>query len=470
MNPRYTFDGSTTRPRSPVMDLFETLPAELLVPVLRNLPDLGSLYNIARASPRVFHFLNGSLGAAILEHILDSWCGVILDHPGISTGVDEGFFDRWEASTTLWVSHILRLIALVRSCSSTNPVAENLTSFTLKYVMPTKTPIVVYPHVTLIPPSCLPTIRLQDVTGGDQALSTREMLCLIRKIVALTDECFHFFHDRIKATQPQHLIRKLSDTRYLGSSYKFDVGGEVSYYEYQHILHGFCSLQLRYELNNAVQEGRLAWSPDDIEAIRGMNKTYQAHIDYEKPEVCFSWEPLSTAAIYVASLEGVPDESSSVGDVALGRNGLRVFYDTGLRPLKGGHLKLPRPKHEDTRFTWPTTVIRQPPPSRTFLGHCYRLMFAGEGAARSPNILISRNSRYITEGLLFRPFRRLGLNIWDDDRLLRMEMVYGPSCASYIANAFTQVGNYDENLAFTWASLLSPKEKDELRAYQQMGD
>ena len=153
------------------MDPFGTLPAELLVPILWNLPDLGSLYNIARASPRVFHFLNGSLGTAIFEHILDSWFRVILDHhPGISAGRHKSFFDWWELSTTLWMPHILRLIALVRSCSSTNPLAENLTSFTLKYVMSARTQMIGFSYGTFIPPSCLPTIRLQDVTGGDKAL------------------------------------------------------------------------------------------------------------------------------------------------------------------------------------------------------------------------------------------------------------------------------------------------------------
>ena len=293
------------------------------------------------------------------------------------------------------------------------------------------------------------------------------MLCLVRKISALTDECFLFYHDRLKATKPQHLVRKLSSTRYLGKSYNLDAGGQVSYYEYQHILHGFCSLQLRYELKNAVQEGRLAWTSEDLEAILRIDKTYLNNIDFEKPEACFSWEPLATAAIYVASLEGVSDESPSVGDVSLARNGLRVFFDTGLQPLTGGHLRLPQPKHEDLKFTWPTTVIRQPPPSRTFLDHCYRLMFPGWGTELSARVLASRNSCSITEGLLFRPFRRLGFGIWDDDRLLGMEMAHGTPSSDYIDGLFTPFSTYDEDLAFTWASLLRPEEKDELRAYQR---
>ncbi|GKU21906.1 hypothetical protein FLAG1_07746 [Fusarium langsethiae] len=435
------------------MDVFAQLPPELLAAILTDLPDLESLYSIVKASPGVSRFLNSPLGATVLDGLLDSWSSTILKESLTTDGDSrKRHVTTKDLGTTPWVPYILRLIALLRHCTVNDQPADDLTSFILKFIMPSKE-IEGVPQIRAIPSHHVPNIRLEDL-GVKQAFLTREILFLIRKLLVLASECFDFFLERIKSTRPHHLAEKPSflDQRPLwghligsqpwGQPYEINAGDEASWYEIQRLIIGFCMLQLRYELSNAVYEGRLDWPADDVKKIRSMGTSDPCVPILENSNIQLIWEPMWAAAIYVASLKGASNDSSSscVGDTNVERNKLRVFFDTGFQPLEEEYLQLPRPKREDPSLEWPKVVVRHH--EALYFGESLYLnyeivLFGSKGSRWAADILCPPLGRRMTEGLLFRPLRRLGFGIWDDKRMVQMEMIDDPSAEPYIPRRFS---------------------------------
>ncbi|KAF4959223.1 hypothetical protein FSARC_10814 [Fusarium sarcochroum] len=444
------------------MDIFATLPPELIAPILSNLPNLGSLFSIVKASPYVFHFLDGTMGAEVLDDVLDSSAQNLLSTP--------------------WIPYILRLVALIRQCDSIDQPTNDLTSLIIKFIMPTTFQNAQgerVPDLQSCPPDCVPEIRLRHVMKGPQAFSPREMLFLIRKINMLAGGCFDFFHERIKATEPQHLTDKCyhlgtlpwkvrPDGKTWGQSYEINAGGEASWYETQRIVLGFWCLQLCYELSNAASEGRLDWSASDVEAVRDMGSGETCLSGLKKSSLWIAREPLWAALSYVRYLEGTPDESPCVGDTDVVNRGLSVFFNTGYKPLCSEHLKLPPPKHgTDSRLEWPVVVSRPPPfpcveQKDAFTYHCHKVLVGCKGLRWAGPLLCPRGTPRLSEGLLFRPFRRLGFGIWDDERLVAMEMLDDPE-----NKRPRRFHVWCQDQVFTWTSLLSPEEKEELQVHQE---
>ncbi|KAL5586358.1 hypothetical protein FOBRF1_016228 [Fusarium oxysporum] len=443
------------------MDVFATLPPELIAPILSNLPDVRSLCSVAKASPHIFHFLNGTLGAEVLDNVLDA--------------------SAQNLATTPWIPHVLRLVALIRHSSAANPPARNLTTFITKFIMPTSTQNAQgdrVPDIQSSPPSCIPRISLAHVMRGDNSITPREMLFLFRKIKLLAGEAFEFFHERIKATKPQHLTDKCyhlgtlpwnrrPDGQLWGQPYKLNTGGEASWYEMQRITLGFWCLQLCYELSNAASEKRLNWSDSDIEAIRDMGSGETCLSGLRKSSLWIAREPLWAALLYVRHSEGCSDESSCVGDTDVVNKGLGVFFNTGFKPVEGNHLHLPPPERKSANFAWPDVILKPPPfpcvdPNDAFTYHCHKVLVGCKGLRWAGPLLCPRGTPRLSEGLLFRPFRSLGFGIWDDERLVTMEMLDDPQ-----NKRPRRFHVWCQDQVFTWTSLLSSEEKEELRVYQE---
>ncbi|KAI3580729.1 hypothetical protein IWW34DRAFT_803553 [Fusarium oxysporum f. sp. albedinis] len=413
------------------MDVFKRLSPELIAPILSSLPDLKSLYNIVKASPYVFHFFNSPHGAAILDDLLGSWGQAIEDKDVYVRDMEgeEGSMKCREHGALPWVPLFLRLVALIRHCTSTNQPADSFECLFLKYFMPKNNDNGhEFVHDLQLPPDNIPRIRLEDVIDGPQSFSPREMLILIRKIKVLSEECFQFFYGRMQATTPQHLVDKSFDLGPLpwnyrhygqpwGEPYELDAGPAPSRWEMQGLIFGFCNLQLRYELSTAIHEGRLDWSASDAEAIRDLGSAEKCSPELGSWTLLKSWESVWSAVLYVRYLEGVPDESSFVGNTD-GENRRILFNDTGFRPLTGGRLRLPQPKYETSDFEWPTTTSRQPllPPFDNFFAINCRFVIGVNGGLCAQDIFSFESTSELTAGLLFRPFRRLGFGIWDNPR------------------------------------------------------
>lgn len=434
------------------MDIFTALPPELIAPILSNLPDLRSLYNIATSSPHVFQFLNGPLGAGVLDIVLISSAESLM--------------------TTPWMPHIMRLVALIRHCSPINQPASNLAAFVTAFEMPTTFTIFENQSV----PNFTSRIRLNDVMHGPQGFKPREMIFLAQKINALSIECFDYFHERIQATKPQHLTDKCyhlgtlpwnrrPDGQTWGQSYKMNAGGGPSWYEMQRIILGFWYLQLCYELSNAALEGRLQWSPSDVETIRYMGSAGKV---LPGPKGSMDWivrEPLWSVLLYVRDLEGTPVGGSCVGDTDVVNEGLGVFLNPGFEPLQDKHHQLPSPKQRNAMLGWSTIALH--PPSlasvtRVFTNHSEKVLTACKGYHWAGPLLCPRGSPRLSEGLLFRSFRHLGFSIWDDKRLVEMEMLDDPE-----NRRPRRFHVWSQDQVFTWTSLLSLEEKEELRVYQE---
>ncbi|KAM0322627.1 hypothetical protein ACHAPQ_008974, partial [Fusarium lateritium] len=144
------------------MDIFAKLPPELLTPILKNLPDLKSLYNIVKASPHVFQFLNSLSGAAVLDTLLDDW-GQGVEDEDLYIEDGEGNRRRRKFGTLPWVPLVLRLIALVRHSSATNQPADSLESLIGKYLEPgTIKRSGTHTYDLGFPSDSTPRIRLED--------------------------------------------------------------------------------------------------------------------------------------------------------------------------------------------------------------------------------------------------------------------------------------------------------------------
>ncbi|KAM0438174.1 hypothetical protein ACHAQK_006908 [Fusarium lateritium] len=464
------------------MDIFTKLPPELLTPILKNLPDLESLYNIVKASPHVFQFLNSPSGAAVLDSLLDHW-GQGIEDEDLYIEDGEGNRRRREFGTLPWVPLILRLIALVRHCSATNPPADSLESLIGKYLEPvTIKSSGTHTHDLGFPSDSTPRIRLEDVTDEPQSYSPRKMLFLIRKIIVLSEECLQFFHNRIRNSKPQHLTDRAFKLKPLpwnlrldgqpwGEPYDINAGADKpSWWELQGLIFGFCNLQLRYELSNAIYEGRLDWAASDTEAIRDLGSAEMCSPELGKWTVLNTFESIWAAVLYVQAQEGVPDEPSCVGDTD-GENKHKLFKDTGIKPLEGGGLRLPQPKYETPEFKWPIKVSPQPllsPWDNVFATAC-GFALGINGGSYAEHQFCSGSTSELTEGLLFRPFRRLGFGIWDPIRLHKMQMIDEPFDGSdpEVGLKHNVLKEWRSNLVFTWMSLLSVEEKGKLQAYQE---
>ncbi|KAM0431203.1 hypothetical protein ACHAQK_010251 [Fusarium lateritium] len=311
---------------------------------------------------------------------------------------------------------------------------------------------------------------------GPQAFTPREMVFLAQKINALSIECFDFFHKRVKATEPQHLTDKCyhlgtlpwnrrPDGQTWGQSYRMNAGGGPSWYEMQRITLGFWYLQLCYELSNAASERRLQWSPSDIEMIRNMRSTGKV---LPGPKGSMDWivrETLWSALIYVRDLEGTSDDVSCVGDTDVVNNELSAFFDTGFKPLQDKHHRLPCPRRRNARHEWRAITLSPPPlasVTRAFTFHLEKVLTGCKGHRWAGPLLCPRGSPRLSEGLLFRSFRRLGFSIWDDERLVDMEMLDDPE-----NRRPRRFHVWSQDQVFTWTSLLSHGEKEELRVYQE---
>ncbi|KAM5354662.1 hypothetical protein ACJ41O_001309 [Fusarium nematophilum] len=445
-----------------VTDIFATLPPELIAPILAELPDLRDLYAITLSSPYVFHFMSSRLGIDVLQ--------TILQRPS--------FPDIRLAS---WIPYLLGLVALVRQSPSS--LGDGVASFIATYIMPTVNQNQLgeqVPELRCCPPDSLPKIRLRDVMKGEpHAFTPREMLFLVWRIDKLAAACFNFFLHRMKDTRPQHLVDKTfslsrlpwdrrPDGRSWGESYAIDVGGEASWYEMQRLTLGFWTLQLCYELSNAASEGRLKWSDTDVDAVRAMGSG-MCMPGVGKSSLWIAREPLWAAFIYVQHLEGREEEMSCVGDTDVSNNGYSVFFNTGFKPLGDKYpLRLPSPRPETSapRLDWPPAIPPPPPFSckneqDAFTYHCHKALLGCKGLRWAGPILCPRGLVRLTEGLLFRPFRRLGFGIWDDERLIRMEMLDDP-----MRRREGRFSVWCQDQMFTWTSLLRPEEMEELRRHQ----
>ncbi|KAI0973593.1 hypothetical protein F4678DRAFT_459073 [Xylaria arbuscula] len=150
--------------------LLERLPPEILLPILKQLPDLTSLSRLLRASPKVYRFFE-IYGVEIFEAILTS--GTIHKYP----------------------SAIIRIVTMLRS-STLPPDVKDLSSFRDMYVYETQ--LLRYERQEVRPP-----LRLSSETP---TTVLRGILASHCKNECLMISCLKFYLDRFRPLGPLHVI------------------------------------------------------------------------------------------------------------------------------------------------------------------------------------------------------------------------------------------------------------------------
>lgn len=233
---------------------FESLSSEIVLQIIKQLPELVALDSLVRASPVVFRLFN-SYGAEITETVLSS--GHIHGH----------------------IRAIIRIIALIRT--SKLPM-DNLLVFQQKTTFAAMRERICSMKKHLSP------LQLEKDTPPH---ILRSLLALYRHLTSLSLKFIAIHLKRYRALKPRRLIDPSKCPKYLDELRKIprdqteeypikDNGHDPSWEEEQRVIRAFWRVQLLHDMKKAAAEGLLiGWSREDVKAITRMNLIafYGAH-------------------------------------------------------------------------------------------------------------------------------------------------------------------------------------------------
>ncbi|KAJ3492581.1 hypothetical protein NLG97_g5288 [Lecanicillium saksenae] len=218
---------------------FETLPYELLLHVLCNLPDLTTLDTLLRASPATYRlFDNSTCAVEIFECILSDGC--VYDH----------------------VQVLMRQVALLRSGS--RPFPPGYTEYTSWPVAPGLASF----RRQVIEESLRHSSRQKTSAAGfapkrlhrdTEPYILRSILVTARRLTVISLGCIEFY------------LRSLAQLTH-------DKEGQTSlvaalpagWSEEQRCLRALWRLQLIFDLKRAARRGTLGWSKKDLKSLEGV--------------------------------------------------------------------------------------------------------------------------------------------------------------------------------------------------------
>ncbi|KAI1290529.1 hypothetical protein F5Y03DRAFT_388793 [Xylaria venustula] len=235
-------------------DLLERLPPEILLPILKQLPELTSLYRLLRASPKVCRLFE-TYGVEIFEAILNS--GIIHKY----------------------TSAIIRIVAMLRS-STLPPDVKDLSSFIDMYVYETQ--LLRYERQEVRPP-----LRLSPATPTTVLRGIMVSHC---KNECLMISCLKFYLDRFRPLKPLHVVdpnewenyewhgvEEVPASEFIGSwevkppvrpAEVRDIG-PPTWVEEQRVLRAFWRNQLFLQLKIGATDGTLSsvWPENSVRGI-----------------------------------------------------------------------------------------------------------------------------------------------------------------------------------------------------------
>ncbi|KAF6806175.1 hypothetical protein CMUS01_14436 [Colletotrichum musicola] len=379
----------------PNLDL-DHLPIEVLEQIFFDIADLRSIYHLVVASPtasRVFE--SWEVGPKILDHVL-------------------------ALSVSPNVVDLIRLVSLVRIATPGHPPATSLEAFVEKYT-----------RCRDDRDSKLPAApSLADTLHDQPPRLIRSVLLTVRRISCLTWACLEYYRAKGSSAIPSHEVgRPLGSDGYInrkpwrqeyfpGKPYKPQPLGMPCWMEEQRVMRGFWRLQLVLELKRATSEERLDWALED-----GKMEV--------SPETLFArwtWqeEEFLTVVDFIDDFQG---------------RSILTKHCHGLPPPPAHYASAsnwqypPAPGIIDNRSSR-EEKSKIPPPCWSF--YWIRL----RGMTTSP-----------IRGCPFWPYRKLGLAIWERDKLEALELLP-------LTTATRNKGWGDP--VFTWRSLLSQELIDQL--------
>ncbi|KAJ0346113.1 hypothetical protein COL154_008792 [Colletotrichum chrysophilum] len=362
----------------------DSLPTEILSEVISYIADLRTLYHLITASPSVSRIFDSpTMGPEAFEHVLAN-------------------------STAPQVFGLVRLVAIVRTATADDPPATSLDAFVKRanHHMQHSGRGQFY---SSIPP--LTRTYQRQKTGA-----VRSLLQIARRIAYLTPACLSYYREQWLSATPSHAegdmrgwVYKTWKNRYAGRPYSPDDIGPPVWIEEHRVTRGFWRLQLLYELQRATSENRLGWKMDETRGPVSAEGLYGA-LRYEKEE-------FFTVSDFVNRIQG---ESSSWS------------------------LPCPTTTASVTEWPEPAPPLAVDEPAGHTRGY---LMSQNPVGWVYANIRLRHFPPSPIRGVPLQPFRRLGLFIWEYDKLVKMELM------SPTGYPFSAKG--EPSKMYTWRSLLS---------------
>ncbi|RYO84412.1 hypothetical protein DL764_009337 [Monosporascus ibericus] len=385
----------------PCQASFESIPPEILLHIIRHVPDLRSLHSSALAAPSVFR-LWGDFGANILQTITSN-----------------------RIVTTPQVRDLILLVALLRSGEMP---AWSLDIFVEQFMRPTMMNQPPEPSCVVPSPSACPF----------------SVLTTASRIYNLTQSCLEHYLDKLRAVQPR--LRRPADPKFSymapygpdelmvpgwqrqtdGVPYNTPYMGPASWEEAQVVLRAFWRLQMFHDFKRAALNSRLTAFPRlDVERIVGLR--LEELFPCVHPHMTQYHEILS-----VSDYLQEPDASTHLIDRPPGR---KVDHMTG-----------------------PPEIPKDAYCLVSYTGKVRHLSYVPDGLWRRPWIhpihQLIHDEQSPIRGVSFEVFRRLGFVLWDENRLAALGLAQTPPVRGQKPPPVKGHWTY----WYSWRSILSKEE------------
>ncbi|KAK8005989.1 hypothetical protein PG991_012286 [Apiospora marii] len=302
--------------------LFELLPTELLLKVLRGLPDLTSLDSVLHASPTAYRIFD-EYAVEITETILacDYQLVVTYNHrPNRSEEIHHGPHAVESGVTCAYIRVMFYMMAAIRS--GRFPV-HSLSEFCEKVVDPFWWKTTRRGRATpgYFMPKSLPKDTLPKVV--------RSLIATYRRLNWLSMDCLRFYLARFESTCPaipaitkKAFLRGCRMGPYINDAKALDEFGGIpikprdpgppSWVEEQRAARAFWRLQLLYDLRRAARANLLnTWPADDVDTLRSYGQTQllflydPTHVLNPNPHRRPEKDEIYSAAQYLERAHGV---------------------------------------------------------------------------------------------------------------------------------------------------------------------
>ncbi|KAK1997338.1 hypothetical protein LX36DRAFT_657637 [Colletotrichum falcatum] len=372
----------------------DALPGEILILILAELPDVGALYQLIRASPAACR-LFAVVGAEVLERILAQ-------------------------SVPRQIHELVRLVGAVSTSAPRSPIAPSFRAFLDQYIRPLEDDKEYFPSAPPIGQTC----------SGEEGLGgVRRLLLIARRIACLTPFCIASYREACLSIKPSHRTEREDSSygitskpwreHFEGAPYRPQDVGPPTWIEEQRVMRGLWRLQVFDELKRALSADRTGWS--ELDKQQAADMTPKDLFDGWRPQL----EELITVVDFVREYTTKPGERLTIRDC---------------------DMRLPDPPTDDGSVpSWPSSS--QAPPADAWPGWSRRLN--APPAAWAFFSHLRANPQSPIRGVEFWPFRKLGLAIWGREKLARLELT-NPAGVSASKGPLRS----RRDVEFTWRSLL----------------
>ncbi|KAH8168363.1 hypothetical protein LIA77_11627 [Sarocladium implicatum] len=408
---------------------FEQLPAEILLQTITKLYSLDLLWNLMRASPRVWR---------------------IFDHHALK--VTEGILSGPESIYPTEVQEVIRNVILVRS--RVFPY-QNLQEFNQSFrTAAVRSPLRLSEVRISIGPerlSCaaVTSTVLRSVVATASHIVALSQACLTSALARIREPSFTPLHctnpkpsygpvspDRHPHNHPEFTQPRAWDREFSGTQFKVVDAGQPSWVEDMRALRAMWVLQLIGEAHSLFDNWENApdWSSDDVEQLQSLSpvELFDLHdlfLNLYAEETTSALQFLNTLGEMTTDTYCRLPRAPALGEgsrwiVALPKKRVKMGSKLiGRGPFKAAIF--------NDEFTWGQT------------SDALRGESSGVAAVRRLN---SAGNSPI-EGVTFDPFRPFGFAFWDRKRVHQMGLYPG----------IEESGGIDDYYMFAWESILEPE-------------